>query len=483
MWRIPVIVALVAGLLYWVRKQASQPSRKIPQPRIGLPVVGDAQAFGKSPISYIRQATARCGPVFQINLLLTKIVMLRGAQLNRFYLDTREEVWSFGDGMGLFLEKVVVPGYLSHLKEMVSSLNRGVNRSIALEHYTRIAGEEARKIATNWAEKPDIEVFEQMSRYTHRVIVRCLMGQDFYDHHLDELLDLLHRMEADIGHPFHFLLPNWVPHGPARRLHHARDRMAAIFNERLQAREQNPEKWQDSLDYIAYTLKDSRTAHLRQYFAAHHTLLMFAAHTSTVASIAWTVLELLRNPTHLEALKSALATGADIHRSPTLIATLKETSRRYSGVNMIRWARQPHQLPADAAAPGKGNIVVPENCIVSISPYLTHHDPETYADPHIWDPTRWMEGGRLSETQKSNRSEVTYFPFGAGCHRCPGEQMAGMIAREMVAHMVKTYDVRWSSTGPPEDFEQLDFSRVGSAWLKGDARVTVKRDNLGMEEA
>ena len=78
--------------------------------------------------------------------------------------------------------------------------------------------------------------------------------------------------------------------------------------------------------------------------------------------------QLLRNPTHLEALKTVLATDADIHRSPTLIATLKETSRRYSGVNMIRWARQPHQLPADAAALGKGNIVVPENCIVSIHP-------------------------------------------------------------------------------------------------------------------
>jgi len=185
----------------------------------------------------------------------------------------------------------VIPGYFAHLKRLVSSLNRGINRTVALDHYTKIAAEESEKSLRNWASKPDIELFEEVSKFAHKVIVRCLMGQDFYDNNLDELYDLLHRMEADIGHPFNFLFPDWVPHPPARRLGKCRDRVAEIFHERLKERELNAEQWDNALDYISFTLNDKTTAYLKEFYPAHHTLLMFAAHTSTVASIAWTIIE------------------------------------------------------------------------------------------------------------------------------------------------------------------------------------------------
>lgn len=195
------------------------------------------------------------------------------------------------DLQGLFLNKVVIPGYFGHLKRLVSSLNRGVNRTVALEHYRNVAAEEAEKSLASWASMTDIEIFEEVSRLAHKIIVRCLMGQDFYEKNIDELYDLNHAMEADIGHPFNFLFPDWVPHGPARRLGRARDRVAEIFHERLNEREKNPEKWRNSLDYVSYTLHDSSTSYLKEFYPAHHTLLMFAAHTSTVASIAWTIIQ------------------------------------------------------------------------------------------------------------------------------------------------------------------------------------------------
>jgi sterol 14alpha-demethylase len=192
------------------------------------------------------------------------------------------------------------------LKTLVSSLNRGINRTIALDHYRSLAAEESDKCFRQWASKPEIKIFEEASRFAHRVIVRCLMGQDFCDYHIDELYDLLHHMEDDIGNPLNFLLPDWVPHPPARRLNKARDRVAEIFRVRLNERERNPEKWANSQDYISYTLNDQMTTHLKEYYPAHHTLLMFAAHTSTVASIAWTVLEVPQPPSH-EAYICSLA--------------------------------------------------------------------------------------------------------------------------------------------------------------------------------
>lgn len=117
------------------------------------------------------------------------------------------------------------------------------------------------------------------------------MGPDFFSINGAELYDLLHGTEADIGNVLNFILPDWVPHPAALRLRRRRDRIREIFQERLEEREAHPDQWENAQDYISYTLKDSATAHLNHLYAAHHTLLMFAAHTSTVASISWTILE------------------------------------------------------------------------------------------------------------------------------------------------------------------------------------------------
>jgi sterol 14-demethylase len=168
----------------------------------------------------------------------------------------------------------------------------------------------------------------------------------------------------------------------------------------------------------------------------------------------------------MEQLRTVLSDCPDVHKSPELLAIVKETGRHYSGVNMLRLARQPVKIPGT-------DITVPKGSVVSISPYMIHHDPATYKDPEVWDPERWLRPGELSEQKGSGK--VTFLQFGAGSHRCPGENMAGLIAREVVSRLVKNYRVEWGSRGPPSDFSKLDFTKIGSPWLKGDASVRIRR--------
>ena len=187
----------------------------------------------------------------------------------------------------------MVPGYFSHLKIFVASLSRGINRKTALDHYTNTARATTEDFLSTWIQKPEIDIFEHISKLVHAIIVQCLMGPDFFAQNGEELYDLLHAMEADIGSIWHLVLPASLPYPAARRLKKQRDRMGAIFRDRLNEREANPEHWTDAQDYITYTLRDNATAHLSDYYAAHHTLLMFAAHTSTVASVSWTLIEVV----------------------------------------------------------------------------------------------------------------------------------------------------------------------------------------------
>ena len=165
---------------------------------------------------------------------------------------------------------------------------------MALDRYTDIAAETSGVFLSRWTEESETNVFEHVSELVHAIVVQCLMGPDFYAQNGKELYDLLHGMEADIGNILNFILPDWVPHPAALRLKQRKERIGAIFVERLKEREANPEEWVNAQDYISYTLNDDTTASLKRFYAAHHTLLMFAAHTSTVASISWTILEVSR---------------------------------------------------------------------------------------------------------------------------------------------------------------------------------------------
>ena len=139
---------------------------------------------------------------------------------------------------------------------------------------------------------------------------------------------------------------------------------------------------------------------------------------------------------------------------------MKETGRHYSGVSMLRRVRREK---SDAG------LSIPKGSIVSISPYLTHHDPETWDRPDEWYPERWINDEYL--LRRLNDQQIRYMPFGAGSHKCPGEKMAILIASRVIATIVRKTEINWGQAGSEQVTIDLDFSKIGSPWLKGDAMV------------
>ncbi|KAL8800503.1 MAG: hypothetical protein Q9182_005139 [Xanthomendoza sp. 2 TL-2023] len=481
-----VPIFLLATLAVTSTRRAIKQSSQLPKVHYGWPVVGNVIAYSKDPISFLRKATAQYGITFRTDMIFTSVIWLRSPQLNKTYLETKEVrtylvVWRWhsttldplnknlgktNHSQGFFLNKIVSPGYFDNLKAFVGSLSRGINRTVALDHYSHLAGETSRTFLTDWAQKDELHLFEQVSKLVHAIIVQCLMGPDFYAENGEELYSLLHDMEADIGSVCNFILPEWVPHPAALRLRRQRDRVGAIFQERLKERSLHPERWTDSPDYISFTCNDSVTAHLSHYYSSHHTMLMFAAHTSTVASISWTILELLKSPDRLASLRHDLNQVSDHRSSPYLQACLKETARQYSGISMFRHARQPTLCPGTETP-------IPTGAVISISSYLTHRDPSIYPDPDAWIPERWLQEPDLAKRLNAG-DRLAFIPFGAGAHRCPGEKMAGLIGAAVVGSLVQEYDVAWGTKSKQADLTRLDFSKVGSPWLKGDAAVAIQ---------
>ena len=78
---------------------------------------------------------------------------------------------------------------------------------------------------------------------------------------------------------------------------------------------------------------------------------------------------------------------------------------------------------------------------------------EHFVDPERWDPHRWDASPYLNEEQKSVKVDYgyglvsagatsPYLPFGAGRHRCIGEQFTYLQLVTGVAIMVREFEFR-----------------------------------------
>ena len=61
---------------------------------------------------------------------------------------------------------------------------------------------------------------------------------------------------------------------------------------------------------------------------------------------------------------------------------------------------------------------MPKDSIVVPNLWEVHHDPDTWTDPNVFRPERFLN----SDTEFVNTDQV--IPFSVGARRCPGETLA-----------------------------------------------------------
>ncbi len=153
--------------------------------------------------------------------------------------------------------------------------------------------------------------------------------------------------------------------------------------------------------------------------------LLFAGHETTASALAWTLFWLHRNDTVLRDLLDELAANDDTD-TPLLDAVCHE-SLRLSPPAMIAGNRvfEDGSSLVDREVPA-GSRLTP--CI-----YAAHHRPDTYPDPHRFDPQRFL-GRRLPSQQ--------FFPFGGGVRRCLGADLALTELRTITATVLRRLTLR-----------------------------------------
>ncbi|MCU0669738.1 MAG: cytochrome P450 [Myxococcota bacterium] len=192
----------------------------------------------------------------------------------------------------------------------------------------------------------------------------------------------------------------------------------------------------DMLSRLARAQNESGDRLADQDVIDHMIFLMMAAHDTTTSSLTSMTYELARHPEWQERVRAeAFALGKpwldfeDVERQKTLTLVMKETLRRYPPLPVI-----PRIAERDFEFEGRR---VPAGAMVIVAPIHTHHMPEWFPAPDVFDPERFAP-----ERAEHERHTHAWIPFGGGPHHCLGLRFAETQIKSVMHQLVRRYRFR-----------------------------------------
>ena len=174
--------------------------------------------------------------------------------------------------------------------------------------------------------------------------------------------------------------------------------------------------------------------------------LIMASRDTTAELMAFTMLEMARNPEIWERLRDEIYATFGME-SPELLtfdslrnckyvqAILNETLRIYPGVpRNMKTAKCDTTLPKGGGEDGQDPILVQKGQPVGFISIATQMDPVYFGfDAHVYNPERWFQSNMKNLGCK-------YLPFNAGPRTCLGQQYTLTEASYLLVRLAQTYE-------------------------------------------
>jgi cytochrome P450 len=97
------------------------------------------------------------------------------------------------------------------------------------------------------------------------------------------------------------------------------------------------------------------------------------------------------------------------------------------------------------------------------TPWLTHRDARYHADPHRFDPGRWLQGD-------DHAMAGSYYPFGVGSRKCVGEPLAWLEGAIVLAAVARRWRLRPVEAGAVVPRPEITLSPKGRLRMRVEAR-------------
>ena len=285
------------------------------------------------------------------------------------------------------------------------------------------------KYFSKWKQGAVVDVYQEMDLFTILLSMEIFVGMKAdeegkrFAHLFEKVLNLLFN-------PPTFLLPYDLPGFPYHRLRVEGTKLERQLKDLIRRRR---EKGVDGTDTLSMFLQahDEDGSMMTDNEIVGETVAVFRGGSKTSASaLTWILFLLTQHPniySHLRdelagTLRGAPPTLQQLNQLPLLEGAVKESMRLIPPVLWgVRYSVDDFEI---------GGYQHQKGSSILYSSYVTHHMPELYTDPQIFNPYRW-------ETLKPSAYE--YFPFNAGPRRCLGAEFAMMEMKITLAVLLQRY--------------------------------------------
>jgi sterol 14-demethylase len=330
-----------------------------------------------------------------------------------------------------------------------------------------------------------------MAEITIYTASRTLQGREVRDKFDSGFADLFHDLDMGFT-PINFML-SWAPLPQNRARDRAQRILSETYTEIIKARRSGKVSGEKEFDMIWHLMEseykngtpvpDKEIAHMMI------ALLMAGQHSSSSSS-SWMMLRLAESPELIEELYQEQIrvlgpdlpplTYEDLGKLTLNQAVIKETLRIHTPIHSImRAVKSPMPVPGT-------NFVVPTSHTLMSSPGVTSRVADYFPNPEKWDPHRWDAGSagvQLGDVKEeiedygygaiSKGASSPYLPFGAGRHRCIGEQFANLQLGTIMATMVR--ELKWRLPDGVDNVVGTDYTSLFSRPLDPAPIVWEKR--------
>jgi cytochrome P450 len=303
-----------------------------------------------------------------------------------------------------------------------------------VEGYGRTMARYAQDSADGWLDSQSVDVHEDMTALTLRIVARTLFDAD-----VTTRIEQVARLGTEIQDFYYlrfaslrFLIPTWLPTPGNRRLAAATRRLDDVVYGIVRDRRQDEDRG-DLLSMLLQARDENGLGMSERQVRDEVMTLLLAGHETTALTLTWAFLLLDRNPDARLRLEAELAAvlGAEspspdvVSALPYTQAIVNETLRLYppayvTGREAIRQTRV-------------GGTAIPKGHIILISMYTTHRDARFFPEPDEFRPERWLDG------LEKRLPRGAFIPFGMGSRMCIGAAFAMMEAVLLLATIAR----RW----------------------------------------
>ncbi|KAE9399843.1 cytochrome P450 51, partial [Gymnopus androsaceus JB14] len=409
-----------------------------------LPIVGSAIEYGNDPMKFFVACQAKYGNVFTFILL------------GRKHLTTpvfgKDVVYDVPNEIFMEQKKFVKVGLSTdNFRAYVGMIEDEVEEFISSD--ASFSTYQSNDI-TAWG---SFESVKALSEITILTASRTLQGSEVRDNVNKSFAQIYTDLDGGFT-PINFMFPN-LPLESYRKRDRAQKKMSDFYVEIIQKRRAGGSGQHDH-DMIAAlldqkyrsgkALKDHEMAHIMI------ALLMAGQHTSS-ATGSWALLHLADREDVAESLYQEQVKHFGVNGEPgkfhlrdlpVLDSVIRETLRFVDDV----------PIPPTLAAPNsksEGTYIVPKGHVVLASPLFAQMDPAIWKNANKWEPSRWNDpegGGEKIDFgfgAVSKGTDSPYQPFGAGRHRCIGEQFAYLQLGTILSTLIRKMEFK-IPTGVPE---------------------------------